>query len=92
MDKQVDFDRKAVGEVDVDFEDAGIWKCVLQKAVKCGITEKALVKRESETAGNLRVIYCERYMGRCLGLERLVQRMHWQRCEQKSLIQLSLTE
>jgi hypothetical protein len=52
--REVDFDRKAVGEVDVDSEDAGIWKCVLQKAVKCGITEKAVVKRGSETAGNLR--------------------------------------
>ena len=33
MEKQVDFDRKVVGQVNVDSEDTSLWKSVLQKAV-----------------------------------------------------------
>jgi hypothetical protein len=42
MEKQVDFDRKVVDEVKVDSEDASLWKSVLQKAVRRGMTEKAM--------------------------------------------------
>lgn len=42
MEKQVNFDGKVVGQVEVDSEDASIWKSVLQKAVRRGMTEKAM--------------------------------------------------
>lgn len=42
MEKQFDFDRKVVGEVEVDSEDASLWKSVLQRAARRGITEKAM--------------------------------------------------
>jgi len=42
MERQVDFDRKVVGEAEVDSEDASLWKSVLQKAVRRGMTEKAM--------------------------------------------------
>jgi hypothetical protein len=42
MEKQVDFDRKVVGEVEMDSEDASLWKSVLQKAVRRGMAEKAM--------------------------------------------------
>ena len=40
MEKQVDFDRKVVGQVNVDSEDTSLWKSVLQKAVRRGMAEK----------------------------------------------------
>ena len=42
MERQVDFDRKVVGQSEVDSEDASLWKSVLQKAVRRGMAEKAM--------------------------------------------------
>jgi len=42
MERQVDFDRKVVGQSEVDSEDASLWKSVLQKAVRSGMAEKAM--------------------------------------------------
>ena len=42
MERQVNFDRKVVDGGEVDSEDTSIWKSVLQKAVRCGMTEKAM--------------------------------------------------
>jgi len=40
--KQTDLAGKVVGKIEVDSEDVSLWKSVLQKAVRRGMTEKAM--------------------------------------------------